>query len=251
MDPDSGTDQLDFQGPNARIAPRNPQIRYTLKLRTGMTFVVAAERPSSDIAFTVAGFAALPNSPSPDGILQLRQEYRGGHVQIAAVFRSISGFLENGATDSVFGWGFNLSGAQRLFGRDSFVYQIAYGDGIERYINDTAGLGIDAALISTQNPSLKALPVVAPYGGYQHFWTPRFRSSIVYGFVQVQNTEFQPGAAFHQSNYSAGNLIWSPIGSLTVGAEFLYGWRVNKDSSTGNAPRILLSARYTFVRSGE
>jgi hypothetical protein len=138
-----------------------------------------------------------------------------------------------------------------MFGRDSLVYQIAYGDGIERYINDTAGLGIDAALISTQNPGLKALPVVAPYGGYQHFWTPRLRSSIVYGFVQVQNTEFQPGSAFHQSNYSAGNLIWSPIGALTVGAEFLYGWRVNKDSSTGNAPRILLSARYTFVRSGE
>lgn len=249
MDPDSGTDQLDFQGPNARITTRNPQIRYTLKVHPKTTFAIAAERPTSDIAFTVAGFEALPNSPSPDGILQFRREMNDGHVQIAAVFRSISGFLRNGATDSVFGWGFSGGGAQRLFDRDMVVYQIAYGNGIERYINDTAGLGIDAALNSAANPYLKALPVVATYGGYQHFWTSKLRSSLVYGFVQVQNTDFQPGSVFHQSNYSAANLIWNPIGSLNVGAEFLYGWRVNKDGSSGNAPRIMFSARYNFVRT--
>ncbi len=45
------------------------------------------------------------------------------------------------------------------------------------------------------------------------------------------------------------NLIWNPFGSLTVGGEFLYGWRDNKDGSTGNAPRIQISAKYNFVRT--
>jgi hypothetical protein len=50
------------------------------------------------------------------------------------------------------------------------------------------------------------------------------------------------------SNYTTGNLIWNPYGSLTLGMEFLYGWRVNEDGSSGNAPRIMFSAKYNFVR---
>jgi len=129
------------------------------------------------------------------------------------------------------------------------VYQAAYGNGIERYINDTSGLGLDAAVSSLQSPHIQALPVVATYGGFQHFWMPRLRSNVVYSFVQVQNTEAQPGHTYHQGNYTAGNLIWNPFGSLTVGGEFLYGWRDNKDGSTGNAPRIQFSAKYNFVRT--
>ena len=42
--------------------------------------------------------------------------------------------------------------------------------------------------------------------------------------------------------------MWNPFGSLTLGTEFLYGWRVNKDGSSGNAPRIMLSAKYNFIK---
>jgi hypothetical protein len=104
-------------------------------------------------------------------------------------------------------------------------------------------------ILSSQNPHIQALPVVATYGGLQHFWSGRYRSSIVYSFVQVQNTLAQPGTVYHQGNYTAGNLIWNPFGSLTVGTEFLYGWRVNRDGSSGNAPRIQFSAKYNFVRT--
>jgi hypothetical protein len=100
-----------------------------------------------------------------------------------------------------------------------------------------------------QNAHIEALPVFATYGAFQHFWLPRLRSNVVYGFVQVQNSAGQPASAFHQNNYSAGNLICNPFGSLTVGTEFLYGWRVNKDGSSGNAPRIMFSEKYNFVRT--
>ena len=257
MDPDSGPDQLDFQGPNAQINIRTPQIRYAFKIRPKTTFTVAIEKPSSDVDVKVSGFTSSPNSPSPDGTLQLRREMKSGHVQLAALFRSVSAFLTTspsgataGPTDSVFGWGFNLTGSQKL-GKDTAVYQAEYGNGIARYINDTSGTGSDAALMSAANPGLRPLPVAGAYGGYQHYWVPKVRSSLIYGFVQVQNTDFQSGGAFHQSNYAAGNLIWNAIGSLNVGAEFLYGWRVNKDGSKGNAPRIMFSAKYNFVKSAE
>ena len=249
MDPDAGPDQIDEQGPNAQVSIRSPLFQYSVLVANKTTFSISAEKPTSDVAFTTPEFNAEPNSPAPDGTLKIRREMDRGHVQLSALLRSVAAFLPDGRHEAVFGWGFNLAGAQRLWSKDTAVYQVAYGNGIERYINDTSGLGLDAAVSSLQNPHIQALPVVATYGAIQHFWSERMRSSIMYSFVQVQNTEAQPGSVYHQGNYTAGNLLWNPFGSLTVGAEFLYGWRDNKDGSTGNAPRIQFSAKYNFVRT--
>ncbi len=63
-------------------------------------------------------------------------------------------------------------------------------------------------------------------------------------------TQAELGPTYHEGDYTGGNLIWNVFGSLTVGGEFLYGWRDNKDGSTRNAPRIQFSAKYNFVRTG-
>ena len=244
QDPDAGPDGLDFQGPNAQVSIRNPQLRYTLGLTKKTIFSFAVEKPSSDLAFKTPEFTAMPNSPSPDGTVKFRQETSGGHIQVAGVFRSVSAYLPNGKVDSVFGWGVSLAGAQKVIGKDTFIYQVAYGAGMQRYVNDTSGLGIDAAIISVDEPRLRALPLVAPYFGYQHYWASKFRSSVIYGFAQVNNTAYQSGSTYHKSNYMAGNLIWNVFGSLNVGTEFLYGWVKKKDDSSANAPRIMFSAKY-------
>jgi hypothetical protein len=202
------------------------------------------------VAFKTPEFSALPNAPSPDGVVTFRNDNTVGHIQISGLFRSIAAFLPDGRNESVFGWGFNAAGAFKLFGKDMLVYQGAYGAGIERYVNDTSGLGIDAAVTDASRPHLKPVPVTATYGAYQHYWAKKVRSSLIYGFAQTQNTELQSGSAFHQSNYSAANVIWNPLGSLNVGGEFLYGWIVKKDNSGANAARFIFSAKYSFVKSG-
>jgi hypothetical protein len=250
QDPDAGPDQLDFQGPNSQVSLRNPQFRYSIPVAKRTSFRLALEKASSDIAFTTPEFNAQPSNQTPDGTATFRQDFDRGHLQVSSLFRSVGAFLPNGRRDSVFGWGFNVAGSARIVGKDTLVFQGAYGNGIERYFNDTSGEGEDAAPKSTQDPHLKALPVVATYGAYQHFWTERVRSSIIYGYIQIDNTVFQPGTVFHQSDYSAANLIWNPRGSFNVGAEFLYGWQVLKNGQSGNAPRLMLSAKYNFVKSG-
>ena len=248
MDPDAGPDTLDFQGPNSQISIRNPQVRYTFKLSKSTSTSLSVEKPSSDVAFKTPEFSSQPNSPAPDGTWQLRHEMKGGHVQFSALLRDISAFLPDGRSDSVFGWGFNLAGLQKVFAKDAIVYQGAYGNGIERYMNDTSGLGVDAAVVTGPRPHLEAVPALGTYAGYQHYWSSKLRSSAVYGFAQAENTSGQTNSAFHSSHYMATNLIWSPLTSLSLGAEFLYGWRVNKNNSTGNAPRIQLSAKYNFMQ---
>jgi hypothetical protein len=231
-------------------ALRNPQFRFGFSLGGGRSFYFSTEEPSSDIPSTTAQFNAQPNSPSPDGTVRFRQEFRWGHLQASGLFRSIAAFEPSGVTDSVFGWGVNVSGALRTFSKNNIVFEGTYGHGIARYVQDTAGLGIDAETFGTP-PHLRATPETAAEGAYQHYWVPRLRSSAVYGFVQVVNSSFQPETTYHRGEYTAGNLIWNPAGSLTVGAEFLYGWQVLKNGAEGNAPRIQFSAKYSFVKPGE
>jgi hypothetical protein len=42
------------------------------------------------------------------------------------------------------------------------------------------------------------------------------------------------------------NLIYSLTDSVTVGLEFLWGERKNKDGSKGTAKQLQMGARYTF-----
>ncbi len=252
MDPDAWPDSLDFQGPNGALFALVPQARYSFPLGKGMSGSVSVEQPDSDISFSENGSDAVPITPAPDGTLKFHYEGERGHFQLSSIFRDVGVHLPNGGPrESAFGWGVNASGTVRVWGSDNIVYQVTYGNGISRYLGDTGGLGLDAAPRSATDLSLKALPVFGSHISYQHYWTKSVRSAATFGWVQLQNTAFQPGNTYHKGTYSSGNIIWNPIGSLNIGAEFLYGWLEEKDRARGNAPRILVSASYTFVKLHE
>jgi hypothetical protein len=256
MDPDASPDTLDFQGPNGYVSIRNPQVRYGVALNRNTTLYFSVERASSDVAFKTPEFSAQPNSPVPDTTVRIRNEFGRGHVQLAAIFRDIAAFLPSGQQDSVFGWGINAATALRTFGKDTFIVEGAFGHGISRYIQDTSGLGIDAEAADNANPHLKATPAIGLEIAYQHYWLRILRSSLVYGYAAVNNTNFIPTPPatfnpFSHSNYGAANLIWNPYGSLNVGAEILYGGQVLKNGAFAYAPRLQFSAKYSFVRIRE
>jgi hypothetical protein len=250
MDPDGFPDTLDFQGPNGMVSIRNPQVRYGIALSSSTTFYVSVEKPSSDVEFKTPQFTAQPNAPSPDGAIRLRQEFERGHFQISGLFRSIAAFLPNGRTDSVFGWGLNVSTGVKTFGKDNMIFAVAAGHGISRYIQDTSGLGIDAepAVSATTIPHLQATPAVGVEAAYQHYWLRTLRSSAVYSYAAVNDTNLAASTTYNHGTYTGANLIWNPYGSLNVGAEFLYGWTMEQSGQKANAPRIQFSAKYSFVK---
>jgi hypothetical protein len=230
------------------VSIRNPQFRYGFALSPSTTFYVSVEKPSSDIIFKTPQFSSQPNAPSPDGALRLRQEFQRGHFQISGIFRSIAAFLPDGRTDSVFGWGLNASAGVKTFNKDNLIFAVASGHGISRYIQDTSGLGIDAEVASFTNPHLEATPAVGVEGAYQHYWAKELRSSAFYSYAAVNNTDRAAATTYNHANYTGGNLIWNPYGSLNVGAEFLYGWAMEQNGQKANAPRIQFSAKYSFVK---
>jgi len=251
MDPDAFPDTLDFQGPNGMVSLRNPQFRYGFALTPSTTLYLAIEKPSSDVEFQTPQFSAQTNAPFRDGTIRLRQEFERGHFQVAAILRSIGVFLPDGRHDSTFGWGINTSLGVKTFGKDNVIFAVAAGHGISRYLQDTSGLGIDAepSPSSTGNPHLESTPAVGVEAAYQHYWLKRLRSSAFYSYAGVDNTSLEPTSTYNHGTYTGTNLIWNPYGSLNVGAEFLYGWIVEQSALKASAPRIQVSAKYSFVKT--
>ncbi len=193
MDPDSGPDTLDFQGPNSQVSIRNPQFRYTFPIGEGTSLSFSVEKASSDVSFTTPNFNSLPNNPTPDGAIKFRQEYTSGHYQLSALFRDVAAYLPDGRTDSVFGWGINLTGAQKLFGKDTFVYQAAYGAGMETIRERYFRPGHRCRSPQTPtSPHLEAVPLTAIYGGYQHYWAKKV--------AFVRGVWFRPDGEHESSN---------------------------------------------------
>jgi hypothetical protein len=82
---------------------------------------------------------------------------------------------------------------------------------------------------------------------YQHYWLRTLRSSAIYSYAALDNTDRAPASTYNHDTYTGTNLIWNPYGSLNLGSEFLYGWIVRQNGLKANAPRIEFSVKYSFV----
>ena len=95
---------------------------------------------------------------------------------------------------------------------------------------------------------MQATPAVGVEAAYQHYWLKTLRSSAIYSYAAVNNTNLSAATTYNHGTYTGANLIWNPYGSLNVGAEFLYGWVMEQNGLKANAPRIQFSAKYSFVK---
>jgi hypothetical protein len=144
-----------------------------------------------------------------------------------------------------------LSSAIKTVGKDQILLQVVHGDGIASYMNDG---GTDLAPNAYFNPlspttttlSAEAVPLTGALAYYDHYWSPKFSSSIGYSLVEVDNTNFQTPDAFHKAQYASVNLLWTPVSSVMMGGEVLWGDRKDNDGLSGNDVRFQFTVKYNF-----
>ena len=267
MDLNSDPEDLDNEGINGQINIRQSQIRWSPRFGEKLKFNIALEDPSTDVL----------NGQSlrgrPDLVASLDRMPLGGWLRS---WNSRGGFIlrdlkatEDSSSDSeeimsgspdenTTGWGITASGRHPLSwwgGKDFLLWQLNYGEGIGHYINDLNAVGGGDAVFDPQG-QLRALPVFAGYVSYQHTWPKRWgflkswpgflRSNLTLSWVDINNYQFQEGGDYKSTLEAQMNLIYSPTDSITVGLEFLWGERKNKDGSNGTATQLQMGARYTF-----
>lgn len=246
VDSQAVPDDIDFEGLNGRINVRQAQLRFSPSIGDHLELAVAIEDPNPD----VTGGAGL--TKVPDLVVSLRRPLLNKwHVRSALLLRKISARPDDNpsVTGSADGWGFSASGRvnlPQLGSADNLLFQLNYGDGIGRYINDLGSVRGQDAVFDPVTGKLETLTAFGAYASLQHWWSEKLRSTFVVGFTDVDNLDFQPDDAYHQTRRVTANLLFSPIPRVDIGAELLWGERTNKDGNTGDAVQMQFAARYIF-----
>lgn len=270
MDVDSGPEQVDFEGINGQILGRQSQIRIFPSFGQNMSFRMALENPQTDV---VNGNGVRGHSDLVVSMNRLPLGHLGSwdigtwNSRVGFILRDLQAQnievdggepSDNIPTDSATGWGVTTSGRTPLTWwseDDFFVWQLTYGKGIGRYINDLGTIGGGDAVFDPKG-ELHALPVFAGYFSYQHRWAKQLwfmdkwpgqlRSNFTFSWVGIENFKFQEGNNYNRTFRASANLIYQPVQKLRFGMELLWGERKNKDNSKGTATQLQFSARYDF-----
>jgi len=243
-DVDAVPDTLDDGAPIGVSKLRQAQVRYTKPLGAGQSLAFAAERPVTEARAVDASTAAY--SPAPDFIVRYRFDASRGHLQAGSVFRSL-GYRGSTRNSTTLGAGVNVAGLWKAPNTDLLIGSVTYGHGIGRYVDTFAGTNSDLDLADSGS-DVTALPAVAAYAAYTHYWPNRFRSTGTFGYGRVDTTDQQPAGAFADSYYFAANLLWNAVGSLNVGAEYLFGTHSLRSGDDAHASRVQFAAKYDFFR---
>lgn len=243
MDADSLPDTLDFAGPGGAGYLLVAGIHHSFGLGKGNTLTVAAEDPDSQLAGTTDDTIAV--NRLPDVTLTARMERDWGHLQLGAVARSL-GYDGDQRDERRFGGGAQLSGSASVGERDLLLFGLLGGKGLARYTADLTGSGLDAVI--GLDGRLHALSLQGGFVGYTHYWSPMWRSNLIYGQLTMARNAALAADAFRQSRYGVFNLIWSPAPSWTMGMELLYGQLEQQDGQRGDTMRLQGSLQYNFIK---
>ncbi len=258
MDPDVFPDSIEYWGPNGMVFFRNVQLAYSFIDTEYSDVTLALERPgaSADSASLGERFdleGVVPRFPAPDMSGDIKYGGPWGHVRGAAIGRYMAWDDLNPTPviqGHTWGWGVNGSAVLKL-APATFKLQVAYGRGIENYMND-AGSDVAPKLDppTVQKVEGEALPVLGVVAFVDMTWCDLLTSSAGWSYVNIDNSSGQLADAFHVGHYALGNLLFHPARDLMFGPEFQFGRRVNNsDGFTVNDYRIQFSVKYNFSRT--
>jgi len=222
-DPDSWPDTVDYEGPNAVIFSRRPVAQYTQVFNDNWNATYGVEKPDIYVD-TASG----PNAGGtqitalPDLGMNLRYEKAGlGHLQFSGTVRDLGARDSTGREHHVTGWGLNASAVVNLGESLTFQALGVVGEGVGGMGNDTSFLNSDAAFNTAGE--LEALPYWSIHLATTVRWNETARSTLTYGYVNLDNSNGQAATFYHDSTYASANIIWQLRKQLSIGVEGLYG----------------------------
>ena len=133
--------------------------------------------------------------------------------------------------------------------KDTVRLQLAFGEGIENYMNDAP---VDVGLVKNASDPVRPvlgdpLPIVGIVAFLDHSWSDKFSSSLGYSLTDIDNTDAQAPDAYKTGHYALGNLLYYPAPNAMVGGEFQWGRRENfSDGFRHDSFKVQFSFRYNF-----
>jgi len=274
MDYDVFPNVLDYEGPPGMVLMRQPVFSLRFKPDEHWKVALGVEQPYSDIEwFDGANWVVNPGTgiitdPTvPKNVQDLvdftghvRYEHDYGHMQVAGILRKLSYQPVGSNNLDELGYGVNVTGTFHPWAyasgcpkntescdvslKSRILAQYAAGKGINRYIQDVNGLGLDATFDPING--FQPIPCQGWFVSYEHWFSKKWIGVLTGGATESNLTNTLPGDTYKKAEYAAATLIWLPVERMGVGWEFLYGSRENKDGARGEAYRLQTGIQYRF-----
>jgi hypothetical protein len=233
--------------------------RATFPIFDNLFWAVGIEQPFSDITTNGEGTNV---QEVPDFAAHLRYESDYGHVQLSGLVRTIGYQPTGGEVTQHEAWGLSASTVFHPWAllcdvdpvhttnpngleRSRILLQYTAGYGIGRYIQDTAGQGLDGQV----DPATGSFTTIYASGwsaSYEHWFTEKWLTNITYSGVTVGHNGDQPGDTYDGAKYLAVSLWWIPIRNMSIGIEYVWGEREDLDGQRAHANRINGLVQYNF-----
>lgn len=246
---------IDSEGPNGLTYKTNNVINFRGYIGKHFSTGIGLEMPSTD--FTVSANQSVTNQFIPDIPSYIQYTWGKGnnsHVRLSSIIRNVN--YRNNIQDKnniISTYACQLSGLVTVKEKLIFYYQLAYGSGITTYIQDVSGLKLDFMpnnIIDHQNKKAGELDKVkslAYYAGLQYNFNPRTFLSCTFSQVDVDIPDnYDDTSLYKEGYYLATNFFWYAKPNVQVGAEYLYGKRVDQNDKWGEANRIQVMLQYNF-----
>lgn len=226
---------IDYEGPNALTAVVHGMVSYQHNFGKDKMWSagVGVDMPTASV--TTSDATASVTQRVPDVPFYLQRSWADGHgwLRLSGIVRNILyRDLSAGKNKDCVGWGVKLSGTSPIAGGLSAYYQAVYGEGICSYIQDLTGCGMDL-MPSAGNPGkLDAVKSWAGYLGLQYDFSPKMFCTFTYSHVRTYADKYNDsstpwGEGYRYAQYIATNVFYNINSIVQVGAEYLYGRRVN------------------------
>jgi len=238
-------DSVDFIGStDGTVFVRQPQVRYTVG---GFSFSV--ENPETTITpygGGAGGNARITTDDSSLPDLTARYTWKGswGHFSLAALARELK-YQTTGAgaiDDSTWSAAGSLSGKFNIGKNDDIRYMVVGGD-LGRYV----GLNFTNDAVLDSDGNLKAIDGVAGFVAWRHVWTPKWRTNLYFAMEDYDNDASLTGGLVNKKSESyTGNIWYTPLPKLDIGAEFRHAIRELENGDDGTLDRLQFTTKYSF-----
>ena len=254
-DPEAWPETVDAEGVNSAVYSRAVALRYDYKMKRGWSSAFAISKQDAGLnyeATAVGGSSLYPAiervSRIPDISANLRWENKDfGHIMLGGIARCIKIDNGPGGDQDVMGWGLNISSVIKLSERDTLKVSCTWGEGIFSEYNDD----FVEADVAYSGEELTALSCKSVLLGYTHHWNAKWRSTLSYGLLQVDNESEAPRGGvlnneYYRTQYAAANVIWRARPHFDIGFEVLYGHLKLRNGDYGDVFRAQISFLYTL-----
>jgi hypothetical protein len=274
---------------------RQALIRYDAKLHENVGGFVSAERPFGDFTYSTGAPVApgatdsklqqlTPSGNSnhsssgysvsqiPDFVVGVKFANQVGHFGLRGLVREINFkkndiAVANHRTGKKTTTAFGASARVFVMGSHSIFGQVNAGQGIGRYLPDSAGQAAFVNLDSTnaEYGQLKTVSSRHWLAGFQLSWSDSVKTNVAYSQLSFTVPKGVPDlsvltkdeASVSGTNYNYTrfnkridrlfiNTIYSPVKSVEIGLEYGYSKRETADKRTGKAHRIAFMTSYKF-----